>query len=104
MPSRRNLNYRILREGAMELFRDIQLTFDGKSYEIRVLYDDRTINVLAFHNNYPASGFRHQIQIPKSCDIQGVLGQDIIDDLIEFTKNEILENKWEKVSKTFKKS
>ena len=75
----------------MDLFKDIQMTLDGKPYEIRVLYDDRTINVLAFHNNYPASGFRHQIQLPKNCDVQEVLGEDIVDDLIEITKNEILE-------------
>ena len=84
----------------MELYKDIQMTCDGKPYEIRVLYDERMINVLAFHNNYPASGFRHQIQLPKGCDIQGVLGQDIIDDLVEITKNEILENKWERLLKT----
>ena len=88
----------------MDLFKDIQMTLDGKPYEIRVLYDDRTINVLAFHNNYPASGFRHQIQLPKNCDVQEVLGEDIVDDLIEITKNEILEKKWEKVSKFFKNS
>ena len=88
----------------MNLFKDIQMTFNGKTYAIRVLYDDQMINVLAFHNHHPASGFRHQIKLPKNCDIQGVLEQDIVDDLIEITKNEIVENKWEKLCTTFKRA
>lgn len=88
----------------MNVFKDIRMIFNGKPYDIRVLYDDRMINVLAFHNNHPASGFRHQVQLPKNCDVQGVLGQDIVNDLIEITKNEIVENKWEKLCKTFKKA
>jgi len=41
----------------MILFEKIPMTYGDKDYEIRVLYDDATINVVAFHNNYPANGF-----------------------------------------------
>jgi hypothetical protein len=49
------------KEGIMRLFKKIPITFEGKDYEIRVLYEDTTISVIAFLNNYPANGYRHQI-------------------------------------------
>ena len=83
----------------MILFQKIPMTFEEKSYEIRVLYDDTIISVVAFLNNHPANGYRHHIQLPRKCDVQRVLEQDIIDGLVEMTKNDIIEKRWEKLSR-----
>ena len=83
----------------MMLFKKIPITFEEKDYEIRVLYEDTTINVVTFFNNYPADGYRHQIQLPKKCNVQGVLDQDIVNELVEMCKNDIVGKKWEKISK-----
>ena len=45
----------------MRLFRKELLTFEKKTYEIRVYYSDTIINVVTFLNNFPANGFRHQL-------------------------------------------
>ncbi len=81
----------------MELYKKTKLKWNNEIYEIRVLYDDRLINVLAFHNNHPANGFRHQVRLRKNCNVQEILEQDIVGELVQISKNEIVENKWEKI-------
>ena len=83
----------------MELYKKTSLTWNNEIYEIRVLYDDSLINVLAFHNNHPAHGFRHQIRLQKNCNVQEILKQNIVGELVEISKNEIVENRWGKISK-----
>ena len=83
----------------MILFKKIPMTFEGKEYEIRVLYDNNTINVVTFLNNYPANGFRHQIKLPKKCNIKGVLERDATTELVEISKNDIRQKRWEKLTK-----
>jgi len=83
----------------MILFKKIPMTFEGKEYEIRLLYDNNTINVVAFLNNYPANGFRHQIKLPKKCNIKGVLERDATTELVEMSKNDIRQKRWEKLTK-----
>ena len=83
----------------MRLFEKIAMTFEEKDYEIRVLYEDAIINVVAFFNNHPANGYRHQIRVPKKCNVQGVLEQGIVDELVELSKNDIIEKRWGKLSK-----
>ena len=84
----------------MELYKKTPLKWNNENYEIRVLYDDRLINVLAFHNNHPANGFRHQIRLPKNGNVKEILKQEIVGELAEIAKNEIVENRWGKISKT----
>ena len=67
----------------MTLFEKIPMSFEGRNYEIRVLYDDTTINVVAFLNNHPANGLRHQVKISKQVDIKGVLEMDAANELVE---------------------
>ncbi|MHA2219562.1 MAG: hypothetical protein ACXACY_26955 [Candidatus Hodarchaeales archaeon] len=83
----------------MRLFKKIPITFEEKDYEVRVLYEDTAINVVAFLNNYPANGYRYQVQLPKKCNVQRVLEQDFVDELVEMSKNDIIEKRWEKLSK-----
>ena len=82
----------------MLLFKKVPMTFEGKEYEIRVLYDKNTINVVAFLNNYPANGFRHQMKLPKKCNIEGVLERDAANELVEISKNDIKQKRWEKLN------
>jgi hypothetical protein len=80
----------------MTLFKKIPISFEEKQYEIRVLYDETTVNVVAFLQNHPANGFRHQVKMPKHVDIKGILEMNAAEDLIELCKNDILEKRWEK--------
>lgn len=81
----------------MDLHKKTPLTWNNENYEIRVLYNPSLINVLAFHKNHPANGFRHQIKLQKGCNVQEFLKQDILDELIEICKNVIFEKKWKKI-------
>jgi hypothetical protein len=80
----------------MELFQSKQLSFEGQDYEIRVLYEEGLINVAAFRDKHPASGYRYQIKLPKRCDVLGCLERNIMDPLVEMCEKDILERRWEK--------
>lgn len=82
----------------MILYKKVPFSFEEKNYEIRVFYDDKTINIVAFRNNYPANGFRHQIKISKSIPIEEILKQKVIDELIEICKKDISEKRWERLT------
>jgi hypothetical protein len=85
------------KEGIMFLFKKVPMTFDGKDYEIRVLYDENTINVVAFLNNYPVNGFRHQMKLPKKCNVMGVLERDAANGLVHIAKDDIKQKRWDRV-------
>ena len=88
----------------MILYKKTPLKFKGKDYEIRVLYDNETINVMAFLNNHPANGYRHMVKIPKRCDAKKVLEKHALTELIEVCKAEIIERRWETLSKAISES
>ena len=83
----------------MRLFKKVPITFEQKTYEIRVYYSDTLINIVPFLNNYPANGIRHQIQIPKKCDVQGILKEAMLDEFIEMSKEDITQKRDERLSK-----
>ncbi len=83
----------------MELYKKTPLKWNNENYEIRVLYDESLINVLAYNNKHQANGFRHQIRLQKNCNVQEILKQNIVGELVEISKNEIVENRWGKISK-----
>ena len=88
----------------MKLYKKIPMSFEEKDYEIRVLYDDTVINVVAFLDNHPANGYRHQIKLPNRCKVLEVLEQNIAGKLIEITRNDIIEKRWEKISETIQQN
>ena len=88
----------------MKLFKKIPISIEEKDYEIRVLYDDTVINVVAFLDNHPANGYRHQIKLPNKCNVLEVLEQNITGKLIEMTKNDIIEKRWEKTYETIQQN
>jgi len=85
----------------MELFKKITFKHEESMYEIRVLHKDNLINIAAFLNNHPANGFRYQIQIPKNVAIDKLLVEENFNDFIELSRNDIIENRWQKFSRLF---
>lgn len=88
----------------MKLFKKIPISIEEKDYEIMVLYNDTVINVVAFLDNHPANGYRHQIKLPNKCNVLEVLEQNIAGKLIEMTKNDIIEKRWEKTYETIQQN
>jgi hypothetical protein len=86
------------KETAMELFKKIPITIEGKVYEIRIYYDDTLINVVAFHNNRPVNGFRYHVQLPKKCNAKSVLEHHDFNELVQKAKDDISENRWDTLS------
>ena len=78
----------------MNLFKKIPFRSDGKEYEIRILYEQNIINIAPFLNNYPANGFRYQIQIPKSADITKLLDENLYLHLLDQCRDDITQNRW----------
>ena len=83
----------------MILLRKIPFSYEEKNYEIRILYDDTLINVVAFYNNHPVNGFRHQIKFSKKSPVEKLLDHEVINELIDMSKNDICENRWERLLK-----
>lgn len=88
----------------MKLFKKIPFTFEEKGYEIRVLYDNATINVVAFLNNHPANGYRHQVKLPKQCGVEEILERGAATELVEICKNNIVEKRWGTLSKMIREN
>ena len=78
----------------MELFNAIPFPFEEDNIEIRIYYDDVTINVVAFLNSYPANGYRYQVKIPKGSNAKNVLESSPVPELVEKCKNDITEKTW----------
>ena len=81
----------------MKLFKQIPLSFEEKEYEVRVYSEDRAINIVVFLDNYPATGFRHQIMVPKKHNAASFIDSDPVQELIEISKTDITEKRWERL-------
>ena len=82
----------------MKLFRKIPAKIEDKEYDIRIFYDETMINVVAFLDNHPANGYRHQVKLPKTCNAEEVLNEYAVDELVDISKNEIAEKRWDTLS------
>ena len=80
----------------MRLYKEYKMPFEDKNYEIRIYYNDRIINVVAFLNNYPANGFRHQIHLPKEWNPADFLDKKPVQELVEITKTDITTQRWQR--------
>ena len=81
----------------MLLYKKVPYSFAERDYEIKVFYDNNTINIVAFKNHYPANGLRHQIKISKNLEMKEILQQKVIDEFIEICKKDISEKRWERL-------
>ena len=79
------------------MYKEIPFSFEEKNYKIKIFYEENLMNIVAFRNNYPANGFRHQIQIPKNASVEKMLENDVIDECVELCKNDITEKRWERL-------
>ena len=87
-------DYKIM---GMLLYKIVPYSFAERNYKIKVFYDNKTINIVAFENHYPANGFRHQIKISKNLEMKEILQQKVIDEVIEICKRDISEKRWERL-------
>ena len=78
----------------MELIKTYPFEFDDEKYEVRIYHNDKLINVAVFKENHPATGIRHQIQIPEGMEIEKILNSDSMNHFIELSKKEISDNLW----------
>ena len=81
----------------MHLFKKVPFSHEEKNYDIKVFYSDTSITVVAFHNNYPANSFRHQITVSKKIPIKKILENNVIDEIIEVSKRDIVERRSERL-------
>jgi len=88
----------------MRLFKKIPVRVEESEYEIRILYDDVTINVVAFLGNRPANGYRHQVKLPKSCNVEELLTEYSFDELVGISKSEIAERRWDRLASAIQKA
>ena len=88
----------------MKLYRQIPFNHEGKDYQIKLLYQDNFVNAAAFLNHHPANGFRHQIQLPKNCDVEVFLDKFRVDYLVELCKKDISENRWDTIAEMMRTS
>jgi len=86
----------------MDLFNSIPVTFEGTDYEIRILYDDTTINVVAFLNGHPVNGYRYQVKVPKESSVKKILENHPVPELVQYCKNDIEEKRWDTLFKKTK--
>ena len=81
----------------MYLFKKIPFSFEEKNYDIKVFYSDTLITVVAFQTNYPANSFRHQITVSKKTPVRKLLENDVVDEIIEVSKRDIVEKRSERL-------
>ena len=81
----------------MNLFKKVPFTFEEKTYDIKVYYNDTLITVMAFHNNYPANSCRHQITVSNKIPTRKLLENNVIDEMIEVSKRDIVEKRSERL-------
>jgi len=82
----------------MFLYKKVPFSFAERDYEIKVFYDDHTINIVAFKNHYPANGFRHQIKISKNLIMKELIQSKVVDKFIEICEKDISEKRWERLT------
>ena len=88
-----------LKGNKMELYKKIPWQHNSLEYEIRIMFSDKLINILAFKDNYPQSGFRYQVQVPKSNDVKKILETADFTHIVEAVKDDIREDRWDKLLK-----
>lgn len=82
----------------MELFKTVAFDYEGESYDIRIMYNELVINVLAFKNGYPANGYRYQVKTPNDSDSKIILENWGVPELVEKCKDDITSSNWESMS------
>ena len=85
----------------MKLMKKIPFAFEENSYEIRILFGNNTITIAAFYQNHPANCYRHSIKMLKHFDPEKIVETEAVKELVEISRNDIIEKKQEKLMKVF---
>ena len=88
----------------MQLIKKVPLTYQNKNYEIRLLFEDNMINAVVFHDNRPANGYRHRVLLPKNCNVNKMLATEIVDELIEISKADVIEGRGDELTKVIREN
>ena len=81
----------------MTFYREIPFAWEGENYQIKIFFEEKLINIVAFKNKHPANGIRHQILIPKYASVNEVLANNTLDEFVEMCKKDISEKRWERL-------
>jgi len=79
----------------MQLYDKESFVSHGKTYEIRIVYDENKINVVPFYNHYPANGYRYQVHLSKKSDSQDFLKNHGVENLMSHLKHDIEHCCWD---------
>jgi len=85
----------------MQLFKKIPFRYNENNYDICIYFEGNLINISTFKSNYPANGYRYQVQLPKNVKIENLLDEKNFTNLIDMARTDIIENRWEKFTKLF---
>ena len=74
-----------------------KFTAGGKDYEIQVQCTGRELDVRAFHNGQPANGYSYHVTLETAHDLSVLAGQDAVKELIAIAKNDVMEQRYERL-------
>lgn len=77
---------------------------NGESYEIRLRVEGLTVEAKAFKDGRPANGYSHSVTLPVAFDFKNQTGMDAVDSLINEAKQDVYENRWEKLLEAIKQA
>ncbi|MDB6122006.1 MAG: hypothetical protein JWQ71_999 [Pedosphaera sp.] len=86
--------------GHMNIIHKEPFTHKGKTYEIRVFSDGHNMTTQAFIGDKVANGYSHSITFPTAFGLKHQTGLEPMEDLIMLAREDIEEEKWEKLIKT----
>lgn len=81
-----------------------KFTVGSKEYEIRVEFKERELEVRAFHNGQPANGYSYHVTLETAHDLNVLAGQDAVKELVAIAKNDVTEQRYEKLIQALKGS
>lgn len=81
----------------MFLFKSIPFSVEKKDYEVKVFYNDTLVNILVFHNKYPANGFRRHGNLPGNHSVESLLNGEAVEEIVEEARQDTVERMWERV-------
>lgn len=72
-------------------------TANGKDYEIQVKCDGQELEIRAYHAGHPANGYSYHITLTTAHDLKVLAEQEAVKELIYIAKNDVIEQRYEKL-------
>ncbi len=77
-------------------------TAHGKNYEIHIQLTGQELEVRAYGNGQPANGYSYHITLETKHELSVLAGQDAVKELIAVAKNDVIEQRYEKLLQALK--